>query len=292
MRPTPTNRAELVFAPSRQPRGMIRFGRSALAVFGAGCWLAAPLHAAEPAGSPPFAAAWQALSVGSYEDAGDQFARAGADRQARLGAAIALINRPPVTPSSLAEAQHRFTELARGPDETAHAARYFLGRMQQLHPIAPDPVAAAREYEALVATGADDLWCRLALLKLAILHLTVLPGPGEPAARFAAVEPMLARTQDDLTRRDLHLVIAEARMSRRVYDPATLGHLQAALAATAPDDALRPDLLVQTGRLASLLGDRATVRASYEAFLRDYPKDRRWYTVNSALAHVDGSFPP
>ena len=81
-------------------------------------------------------------------------------------------------------------------------------------------------------------------------------------------------------------------MSRRVYDPVTLGHLQAALAATDAADALRPDILVQTGRLAHLAGDRATARASYAAFLRDYPKDRRCYTVNAALTHVDGSFPP
>ena len=263
-----------------------------LAAVGAGCWLAVPLRAAEPVGNPMLTEAWQALSVGSYDDAGDQFERAGAGREARLGAAIALINRPPVTPSSLAEAQTRFTELARGDDESARAARYFLGRMQQLHPIAPDPVAAAREYEALMATGADDTWCRLALLKLAILRLTILPGYSNQAARFAAVELMLVRTQDTVTRRDLHLVIAEARMSRRVYDAVTLSHLQAALSTTPPADALRPDLLVQTGRLASLVGDRATARASYEAFLRDYPKDRRQYTVTSALTHVDGSFPP
>jgi len=269
-----------------------RINHAALAALAALCGLTGPLRAAGPAASPPLAGAWQALSVGSYVEAGDEFERSGAGREARLGAAITLINRPPVTPSSLAEAQRRFTALATGDDEAARAARYFLGRMQQLHPIAPDPAAAAREYETLLATGADDTWCRLALIKLVILRLTVLPGPGDWTARFAAVEPALDRTQDPLTRRDLHLVIAEARMSRRIYDRATLGHLQAALAATGSADVLRPDILVQTGRLASLVGDRVTARASYAAFLRDYPKDRRQYTVNSALAHVDGSFPP
>lgn len=266
--------------------------RVPLAALGAGLLLAAPVWAAEPAGNPPLAAAWQALSIGFYDDAGEQFARAGSGREAQLGAAITLINRPPVTPSSLTEAQRRFTDLSRNDDETGRAARYFLGRMQQLHPFAPDPAAAASEYEALVATGADDTWCRLALIKIVILRLTVLPSPGNLAARLAAVEPSLARTHDPLTRRDLHLVIAEARLSHKIYDAITLDHLRSALAVTAPMDALRVDLLVQIGRLASLLGDRATARAHYELFLKDYPKERRCYTVSAALAHLDGTFPP
>lgn len=267
-------------------------GHRPLSCLAAGLLAAVAARGTEPALRPTLADAWQTLSIGFYADAADQFAAAGTSREARLGAAISQINLPPVTPSSLAEAQRRFTELARGDDEVARAARYFRGRMLQMHPIAPDPAGAARAYEALVATGTDDTWCRLALLKLAILRLTVLAGAGDTATRLAAVEPLLARTRDALTRRDLHLVIAEARMNRRVYDPVTLGHLQAALAATGPADALRPDMLVQAGRLASLLGDRAVARASYGTFLQDYPKDQRWYTVNSALAHVDGGFPP
>lgn len=266
--------------------------RLALSCLIAGTVAALAARGVSPAPAPTLADAWQSLSVGEYVEAIDAFNAAGASREQALGLAIAQINRPPVTPASLAEAQRRFTALATGADETAHAAHYFLGRILQLHPFSPDPVAAAREYEALVATGADDTWCRLALLKLAILRLTILPGPASPAARFAAVEPMLEQTRDPVTRRDLHLVIAEARLNRQVYDSVTLGHLQVALAATGPSDALRPDLLVQTGRLASLLGDRATARASYEAFLKECPKDRRWYTINSAVAHLDGPFPP
>ena len=266
--------------------------RVPLAALGAVLGLTTPLRSAEPAGAVPLAAAWQALSIGFYDDAGNLFATAGTGREAQLGAAITMINRPPVTPSSLIEAQSRFAELARINDEPGRAARYFSGRLQQLHPVKPNPVAAAHEYEALVATGTDDTWCRLALIKLVILRLTLLPPAGDLTARFAAVEPSLERTSDPITRRDLHLVIAEARLNHRVYDNVTLGHLQSALAATAPADALRPDMLVQTGRLASRLGDRATARTCYEQFLKDYPKERRNFTVSTALAHLDGAFPP
>ncbi len=247
-----------------------------------------PLWSAEAARSAALEPAWQALSVGASDEAGDAFERAGG-REAQLGAAIALVNRPPVTRE---ETRRRFEALAAGDDEAARAARYFLGRLRQLDPDAPDPAGAAQRYEALVATGADDLWCRLALIKLVILRLTVLPAAGDLAARLAAVEPALARTRDPGTQRDLHVVIAEARLNHRAYDSVTLGHLEAALALTPSGDALRADLLVQAGRLSSLLGRRADARERFTEFVRDYPKERRAFTVNAALADLGAPTPP
>ena len=261
-----------------------------LSWLGAGLLVAAAGNAAEPA-KTTLADAWQTLSIGFYSDAIDQFTATGTSREAQLGLAIAQLNRPPVTPSSLAEAQRQFKQLS-GDDMVGHAARYFLGRFWQMHPMTPDPATAVREYEQLVATGADDTWCRLALAKLAILRLTVLPAPGAVATQLAAVEPLLARTADPATQHDLHLVIAEARLNHRIYDATTLGHLQAAFATTREADTMRADLLIQVARVASLLGDRATARENYERFLRDYPKERRCYTVSEALAHLDGAFPP
>ncbi|MDB6126143.1 MAG: hypothetical protein JWM35_39 [Verrucomicrobia bacterium] len=267
---------------------MKRPTRRTISILGATLLVAGLVRGADP----KLSKAWQALSTGLYADAGSEFARAAHTREARLGEAINLVNQPPVTPSSLDDARDRLTALSAGDDETAHAARYFLGRLQQLHPNSPDPVAAAHEYEALVATNADDTWCRLALIKLAILRLTVLAPPGDSAIRFTDTERLLTRTRDVLTLRDLHLVIAEARLNHRVYDEATLDHLRAALAITPANDALRVDLLVQIGRLASKLGDRETARTHYAQFLKDYPKERRCYTVQSALDHLEGSFPP
>jgi hypothetical protein len=236
--------------------------------------------------------AWQTLSTGFPDEAARQFAATGNSREARLGIAMVKFNRPPVTPSSLAEAQRQFEALATVEDATGHAARYFLGRLQQLHPLTPDPGAAARTFERLAATGADDRWCRLALIKLALLRLTVLTSANGLPAQLAGAETLLARTADPVTRRDLHLVISEVRMHHRLYDSVTLGHLQAALAEpTLPAD-LRADLLVQIAQVARLLGDRAVARVHYEIFLREFPKDRRHFTVGQALAYLGGPFPP
>lgn len=266
--------------------------RRRLSCLGAGLLAVATVRGAETTARPVLAEAWQTLSVGFYAEAADQFTVTGSSREARLGLAIVQLNRPPIMPSSLAEAERQFTELAGGNDSIGHAARYFLARLQQMHPMTPDPAAAARAYEQLVATGADDTWCRLALVKLAILRLTVLPAPGDTAARLAAVEPLLARTADPATRRDLHLVLAEARLNHEIYDATTLGHLRATLATTAESDTMRADLLIQIARLATLLGDRAMAQEHYERFLHDYPKERRCYTVSTALAHLGGAFPP
>jgi hypothetical protein len=262
-------------------------------------WACAALALAVRAGTaearaagPSLADAWQTLSTGFYDDAIRQFAATGNSREAQLGIAMAQFNRPPVTSSSLDDARAQFERLAAGNDASGRAARYFLGRLQQLHPMAPDPTAAARTFERLVATGADDRWCRLALVKLAVLRLTVLPSAHGPAAQLAGAEPLLARTADPVTRRDLHLVISEARMHHQLYDAITLGHLQSALGEpTVPAD-LRADLLIQIAQVARRLGDHGTARAHYERYLREFPKDRRFYTVQQALAHLGGPFPP
>jgi hypothetical protein len=229
-------------------------------------------------------ASWQALSYGFYNDAGDAFVRAGDARAARLGAAIAQINRSPITATSLTEARRQLEALLAGEDEIAHAARYFLGRLHQLHPIQPDAAAAAREFETLVATGADDVWCRLALVKLAILQLTTLPAAGGLDARLAAVAPYFDRTQAPSARRDLHLVIAEVLLHHQRYDAITRTHLQAALAAPGLNDDIRADLLIQIARLSEILGDTAMSRSHYERFLREFPRDRRQPTVELILS--------
>lgn len=241
---------------------------------------------------PTAADAWQTLSVGLYSDAYDQFAQAGRTREALLGHAIAHLQRPPVTPASVDAAEQELTALAAGNDTAAHAARYFLGRLRQLHPMKPDLRAAELEYERLVATGADDTWCRLALVKLAILKLTALRPPGPVPAQLAAVEPLLARTADPATQHDLHLVISEVRLNHELYDAGTLGHLRAALATTAASDPTRADLLIQVARVATLVGDLALAREHYERFLHDYPRERRAFDVTQAMAHLGGAFPP
>jgi hypothetical protein len=253
------------------------------------CLLAALAQAGAGAATP-LSVAWQTLSVGSDADAFNQFSGQENSREAQLGAALALINRPPITPSSIEAARTHLSALAEGRDEFAHAARFFLGRLHQLNPIEPNPAGAAAEYEALIASGADDPWCRLALVKLAILRLTVVPPPGDAAAPFATVNAFIGRTDDPRTQRDLHLIIAEARLNRRMYDAVTLRHLNAALAATGAKDALRTDLLIQIGRLAEKLGDRELARVHFQQFLTDYPKERRAYTVGAALANL--GFPP
>jgi hypothetical protein len=258
------------------------------------CWLLALGVAAGTASgtetaAPSLPAAWQALSVGTYDAALAQFEALGSSRPARLGAALALMQRAPMTNSSLAAARERFISLTSVEDEYGHAAHYFLGRLAGLNAFTPDVAEAAHRFEHLVATGADDTWCRLALVKLAILRLSTSTAADDQ--RFAAAEPLLAHTRDPATLRDLHVVIAEARLHARRYDAATLAHLRAAFDLTQPGDTLRPDLAVQVGRLAEKLGERAIAKQHYQLFLEENPRERRAYTVGDALAKLEGAAP-
>ncbi len=70
------------------------------------------------------------------------------------------------------------------------------------------------------------------------------------------------------------------------------GLVEAVLPAAALPADLRADLLIQTARVALQLGDQATARAHYERFIREFPKDRRHYTIRQALAHLGEPFPP
>lgn len=241
--------------------------------------------------APGLTSPWETLSYGFYNDAGEAFDLAGDSREARLGAAIAQINRSPITANSLAEAERQLTAL-RADDEIGRAAQYFCARLYQLHPIQPDPAAAARAFEALVATGADDVWCRLALVKLAILRLTTLPGPDDPAARVATVTPLFNRTSDPATLRDLHLVIAEVCLRSQRYDATTRTHLLAALDAPSLGADVRADLLIQIARVSQLIGDMATAREYFQRFVREFPRDRRRPTVDLILAGGETPGPP
>jgi hypothetical protein len=238
--------------------------------------------------APDLASAWQALSIGSYDAAFAQFDALGGSRAARLGAALAVMQRAPMTTSSLAAARERFTALTAIDDEYGHAAHYFLGRLAGLNAFTPEPVEAALHFEHLAASGADDTWCRLALVKLAILRLSGATGKLSDEPRLASAEPLLARTRDPTTLRDLHVVIADARLHARRYDATTLAHLRAAFDLTPAGDTARADLAVQVGRLAEILGDRAVAEQHYRLFLEENPRERRAYTVSDALAKLEG----
>ena len=246
--------------------------------------LAGPL----PAGGGEAAAGWSALSINSPREALAAFQASGSLREGRLGAALASAQMPPVTPDSMARAGRELEELAAGTDETARAARYCLGRLIQLSPFTPDPAAAARHFHLLVNTGADDEWCRLALLKLALIQLVVLTRPADLPAGLAQTEALFTKTTHPATRRDLHLILAEVRLYHGRRDAATLAHLRAAAAIGGLDDSMHGDLLIQQARLSTELGEVEAARGFYGEFLRLYPKDSRHFTVQGALAALPG----
>lgn len=266
----------LPLPPLRQPRPPRGPGRITRAGLFALALLAPRL------GATDLEPAWQALSYGFHQEAGELF-RTTDTPASRLGASLAALNRATTTQASLDEIRREWEALTTTPGESARAARYLLGRWYQLHPYTPDPAAAADQYRRLLEAASDDLWQRLAVVKLAILHLTALPQPAGLDARLAEAGALLQQTTDPATKRDLHLVIAEVRLHHRRHDAGTRDHLLAALDSPAPAD-LRADLLIQVARLSQLLDEPAVARSYYQRFIREHPLDRRCSMVELILA--------
>lgn len=240
------------------------------------------------AAQPGLTDAWQALATAAPREARDRFQQQTGPAEARLGEALATLQTPPTTPESIARARQLLAGIAaETATTTARAARYYLGRTYQLDPFDPDPARAAQTYETLLTAGADDFWSGLARTKLALLTLTILPDRGDFDARLARAEALLAGTANPATRRDLHLVLAEARLYHGRRDETTLQHLNTAAASNDFDEMMLADLLIQRARLSASLGHHGDARSLYREFLHRFPKDHRRYTVGAQLRELE-----
>lgn len=239
---------------------------------------------------PGLQEAWQALASAAPREAHAGFQQLANPAEARLGEALAALQKPPTTPETLAQARRLLADVAAETSSAAaRAARYYLGRTYQLDSFGPDAARAAQNYETLLEGGADDLWTGLARIKLALLTLTILPGLGDFDARLARVESLLAGTANPATQRDLHLLLAEARLYHGRRDEVTLRHLDTAAADDQFDEMVLADLLIQRARLSALLGHHEAARARAREFLRRFPKDGRQYTVGALLRELEAS---
>jgi hypothetical protein len=190
----------------------------------------------------------------------------------------------PVTDERLRAVVAQFLDLARGDDDLALASEYLAGRIYQVHLFDADGRRAAEIYAALAARRPESPWAQLALVKLALLKLYVLPEPSTPAARVAEVETYFARLTDRALVRDLHLVVGRARLFHGLPD--FLPHLVAAAEAGGLVGVPRADLQIQIGELSRRAGQLEQAQKYFEQFLAENEVDGRVYAVRVRLAEV------
>lgn len=211
------------------------------------CMTDMPATAAQPA--------WRHASRLLVRDAHREFQNGATSREARFGEAVTLLNMQPRTESNIAQAAEMFAVLSANDaaDEFALAARYYLGRIEQVHRFTPDPAKAKQIYEQLMRDHPESLYAQLAGVKVCVLTLYV--SELAPTQRLAAGEQMESFFQQPEAKRDYHLVMADGYVRLGGSAARLLHHLLAAdegeMARTA-----RGDLYARIVEAAAQTGDR------------------------------------
>lgn len=208
------------------------------------------------------------------------------DRAGLLAKATASLDDQPVTDDALRNSEALLATLAEGNDTIAAEAAYLRARIYQVHFSQPDYSKAAALYEELATKHPDTYWAHLGLVKLAMLHLYLLPSPSEPAERVARAEQLLTRVSEKELQRDLHLQIGLGAIFWHLPLERVLPHLLAADHIGDVPGTAQEDLVVQIAELSLRAGQLGQSRQYFERYLREYSSNIRCYTVEQKLKEI------
>jgi tetratricopeptide (TPR) repeat protein len=242
----------------------------------------------------PTTEAWKAITDYRADQALREFGEATGNtaeaRNARLGRAVALLAKQPVTAGQVDDARRICTELANsGSDEPALAGRFLLARIAQHHQEVPDPTEAARQFRQLIAEHENSIWAQSALSRLALLQLYVLDPSQPPANAVAESEKLLDLAHVPEVKGELHIALAEAIFFFHLPDQQALPHLLAAEPLGGYDRVGRADLLLQIAELSRLAGKKEQAGKYYRLFLKENPRDSANYNARRHLADMEGT---
>lgn len=233
---------------------------------------------------------WEQISLGLFKDAHRAFAEApAADREARFGEAVALLNLQPKTDANLDRASALFrTLIADNPtDDFAIGARYFLARIPHVHRATPDEALALVGYRELAALESPHPLAQRAVVLVAMLEL-LEPRISEEE-RFTRFERLAARGAtlvDPSALRDFHLVMADMALRYKFDDRITLEHLLAADRAGIVRAVTQRETWLRTAEVARRSGRSDLAIESYRRFLDNFRSDPRRRAVQERLAEL------
>lgn len=202
-------------------------------------------------------ATWREVSRLLVADAHRAFHSDASDaREARYGEAVTLLNKQPRTEANIERARRLFEQLAgpEGADDFSAAARYYLGRIEQVHRLTPNLPRAKEIYAELMADRPGDMYAQLAGVKLCLLNLYA-SGP-DRGQRLAAGEQLAGFFTLPEAKRDYHLAMADAYVRYAADDRRLLDHLLAADASTDMTRTARADIYARIVDAATRVGER------------------------------------
>lgn len=256
------------------------------------CFLPGVAVRAEIMPAASLADAWIWLTEQRHAEAREAFAArvnaGGADaREARLGLAVALLGVQPRTQGNVTAARDLLTPLAESSeaDGWSRQARYFLGRIAQLHEREPDPALAQRHYQQLFDEHPAEPLAQVAAVKIVLLAANAVTSPEEKRAALAHLESWGGRLNYPPAQRDFHAVMTQAYLRHAPEDLASARrHALASHELGYADKVRHVSNLLRIAELSRALGDSAMARIFYERFLAEATRDSRVLLVRERLA--------
>jgi hypothetical protein len=229
--------------------------------------------------------AWRDASLSLFKEAHGGFAKI-EGREARLGHAITLLAQQPKTAGNISAAADALEGLiaeASG-DEVAIIARFYLGRLEQIHRTPVNPAAAAVHFKRLIAEHPRNLWSEQAAVKLALIELHESVSAEELRRRFAHHREIASSLSIPAARRDLHLLLADVALRFELGETLALDQLLAADQAGIVRTTAQAQIWVQIGELARRTGRNEVAREHYQKFLAAFERDNRRSMIREHLA--------
>jgi hypothetical protein len=235
-------------------------------------------------------ASWAETAYGLFSEAHQGFSAA-QGREAELGKALTLLQLQPKTETNVNAAAVLLEHVLAGgrDDELGITARYFSGRIDQIHRTPVNPTAASLTFTQLIQDHPKHPLAGQAMVKLALIELYNPQSPADRSqafARFAERAPL--QTSVD-ARRDLHLLLGKTALRFDLGKDVALDQFTAALKEGVSSPTLRADTLVCAGELARELHRDETARLHYQNFLKTFPRDNRRRMIEDALASLPRS---
>jgi len=234
--------------------------------------------------------AWKDASSNLFLEAAQGFAKA-EGREARLGGAITLLARQPKTASNIEAAAKSLTALVEenSRDTVGVMARYYLGRVEQVHRVPSNPAAAAAHFRRLLEEHPGEFWTEQGAIKLALIELHEEVGRDERLARLTRHAEYASSMRHRPARRDMHLLLADVILRFQLGEALALEQLLAADEAGIVRSAPRAQVWVQIAELARETGREDIARRYYESFLASYKRDTRRKLVSERLAALSAN---
>lgn len=255
--------------------------------------LVSPLQGAQAA-DDLLAKGWNAQGEFSFNEAQGFFKSASglsgaAERERKLGEAVALLNVQPRTQGNIARASTVLQEVvdAGTPDKAESFARFYLARIAEIHQTPADLAKARAIYLELLKSGPTVPIAEYGASKIVLIDLYDNITPEEFERRMTELEKLEPFLKTAQGRREFHANIGIACAELGGPNDRLLKHLIAADEEGFTQWQTESIVWLLIADAAEKSGDKELARKYYQKFSEKYKRDNRFYAVMEKLKRLE-----